>query len=354
MPSRKRHRQPKPEPLAVLDSPVWNIDTPDAIPRLVEEIFSEGRYRPLIVVSSANDTERPRVNVDDLLAAVTDHANIAVLAAGETTWAFTHGVPDHFRSYGGGVRLCWPYATREDALDRHPVYITRTEDESTRTIERIQRTLRGKGYLPEPDAPEHRTPWQDETVSTEQDKVERLLADLSAAHERISTLSTENADLRKTVHGLTDQVSDLQQRLHHTNIFSDPDTQLRHEIELAWLRTYAETDRERYPLATYTFGPDFLDSVANIEGVERDKIVATCVDVVTRRAWEVNGRQARQFRSSPAAGSPYLVRSTDEAAAWRCNIQTATASARRLMWWEVPDGTIELAVVAIHDDIEMR
>lgn len=354
MPSRKRHRQAKPDVLEVSDSPIWNIDTPEAIPRLVEEVFSESRYRPLIIVSSANDTQRPRINVDDLLSEIADNASIVVLAAGETTWAFTHAVPDHFRSYGGGVRLCWPYAARDDDVHRHPVYITRTEEDSDRSISKIQRTLRSKGYLPEPEAVEHRTPWQNGSETKDDDKVERLLAELATANDRVSTLSTENADLKKSVRGLTDQVHDLQRRLHHTSIFSNPDTQLRYEIERAWLLAYTETDRERYPLATYAFGPDFLDSVHTIEGVERDKVVATCVDVITRRAWEVNGRQARQFRSSPAAGSPYLVRTSDDAAAWRCNIQTATASARRLMWWEIPDGTIELAVVAIHDDVEMR
>lgn len=333
---------------------IWHIDNAAATQRLIDEIFDPSRYRPLLVVSEATDTKRPRLDLDALIAELGDSTYVATLACGAPTWAFTHNVPDRFRAYGGGTRLYWPYAARDDDPDRHPLFITRTEEDSTRSINRIARTLRDKGYLPDDITPPPPPPWAADTTTQDEDKVERLLADLETAHDRIHHLTQENNDLRRNVHGLQDRLALLDQRLHATNVYTDPDRQLRHEIEQAWLVTYAEPEREEHRLADYQFGADFIESVNTIEGVERNKIVATCVDVLTRRAWEVNGRQARQMRTTPSAGSPYLTRTEDGASAWRCNIQTGTASARRLMWWEVPDGTIELAVVALHDDTDMH
>lgn len=357
MPARKRNRQPKTDTLLVLDSPTWHIETPGAIPRLIDEIFDPTRYRPLLLVSESSDTRRPRIDVTALFHALGDNANIAVLAGGETTHAFSDAAPEHFRAYGGGIRLCWPYASKDDPHDRHPLFITRTEDDGPRTIDRIIRALTTKGFMPEPEnlpSAETTAPWTTSpgTPDSTETETERLRRERDAALAKARTLTAENNDLRRTVHSLTDTVEALHQRLCHTRIFSDPEKQLRHEIEYAWLLSRTEADREEHPLSPYAVGSNFLRSVEAIEGVERDKIIATCVDVLTRRAWQINGRSARQMRTSDASGSPSLVRQ-DGAAAWRCNIQTGTASARRLMWWELPDGTIELSAVALHDDVEM-
>ena len=68
---------------------------------------------------------------------------------------------------------------------------------------------------------------------------------------------------------------------------------------------------------------------------------------------EIPGREVHLFG---ARGSPALVRSRDGAKAWRCSLQDATASARRLHWWQIPGpdgGTVEFASVGTHDDYAM-
>lgn len=353
MPAQKRHRRNQQAPLPEPHARVWQISEVSAVPSLVDDVFDPTRYRPLIVISEANDTRRTRVNVESLTTRVGEDVNIAVLSAGAPSWAFSEATPDHFHAYGGGVRIYWPYATRDDD-DRHPLFITPTEADSVRTVAKIIGALQDRGYLPEPEAKVFTAPWAaaDEPEG-HNEKVDRLLSDLAAAQEKIAALSSENVDLKRAVHGLTDQAETLQQRLHHTRLFVDPDRQLRHEIEYAWLLTYPEPERDEHPLTSYTFGPDFLESVETLEGVERDKVVSACLDVLTRRAWDVHGRKARQFRETAAGGSPARTRA-DGSTAWRCNIQSGTAAARRLMWWEVPDASIELAVVATHDDMDIR
>ena len=38
----------------------------------------------------------------------------------------------------------------------------------------------------------------------------------------------------------------------------------------------------------------------------------------------------------------------------RCNLQAGTAAARRLHYWQLPDGGIELAKIVYHDDFSIR
>jgi hypothetical protein len=43
----------------------------------------------------------------------------------------------------------------------------------------------------------------------------------------------------------------------------------------------------------------------------------------------------------------------DGARAWRVSLQSNTPAARRLHYWVLPDGSIELAKVGVHDDMSI-
>lgn len=351
MPKRKRHRQGSSGSTLTIPSALWRIDEVSHTSALVDEIFSDSRYVPLIVISSASDTGRPRVDVDALVATVGEYANVAILTSGSVAYALSDLLSDELRVYGGATRLYWPNAISTDSTSIHPLFLTDTEDHSPATIQTIIRALIRAGYIDAPVSAPATVPWQPLAGKGYDDPTKVVRDALSAANCRIAELTGENATLRKQVHGLTDQVTALEERLHSRRAHTDPAEQLRHEIHLSWLHTYSEADRAEHPLAPYSFGEEFVDSVESITGIERDKIVTACVDVLIRRAWEINGRQARQMRATNESGSPIRVRVYDGATAWRCNLQTNTASARRLMWWEIPGGAIELAVVALHDNV---
>lgn len=185
-------------------------------------------------------------------------------------------------------------------------------------------------------------------------EVDRLTADLRDAQERAASASADAAGLRRQVRSLTDQMAALTQRFYGHNVFTDPEQQFRHEVWLSWLHTFGPEDRDRLALRTYTLGPDFLESVATLDGVEREKIVSTCVDVICTHVWDSNGRGAHQQRENGTGGAARPVIRSDGSAAWRCAVQQQTPSARRLMWWEMVDGSVELARVAVHDDFAMR
>ena len=67
----------------------------------------------------------------------------------------------------------------------------------------------------------------------------------------------------------------------------------------------------------------------------RDKIARACVRVLTR-----------QDRDAHRLGPER----EDGASAWRSYVEQKAASARRLHYWTLPGGAIELARVVLHDD----
>jgi len=133
--------------------------------------------------------------------------------------------------------------------------------------------------------------------------------------------------------------------------FTEPAEQFRHEVYDAWVRTVAAGEKATLPLGTYALGPRFLASLDEVEGVSRRKVAETAVHVVTGRAPAMPGLQLHQLRTSEGGGSPQRTRD-DGGKGWRVSLQVNTPSARRLHFWRLPDGSVELSRVVLHDDVE--
>ena len=161
------------------------------------------------------------------------------------------------------------------------------------------------------------------TVQVAKDERDSALARAERAEANVVTL-------RKKSKSLTAQNQELTDRMHGRSAWSDPDTQFRHEVFLDWLHEVPEEDRvDRYAPRQYTLGPDFLESVEKLDGIRRERIVTVVREVICQQVWTSNARRAHQLRINSTGNAPARVRD-DGATAWRCNLQTATASARRL------------------------
>jgi hypothetical protein len=125
------------------------------------------------------------------------------------------------------------------------------------------------------------------------------------------------------------------------------------EVRQAWERSTTPDDRLRYPWREPTLGPDFLSSLAAVEGVARDRVVRACAHVCSGRAPDVTGLELHPLRESAGGDAPQRIRE-DGAKAWRCSLQADTPAARRLHYWQLPDAGVELANVAYHDDLTIR
>lgn len=140
-----------------------------------------------------------------------------------------------------------------------------------------------------------------------------------------------------------------------TQLFTDPEEQLRYEITHFYLHSVPPTQREQYPLNSYSFLPIFLDDLEEqASAVSRQQMLAAIVDIVCDRVWDMNSRSARAKREGGGDDSrPQVVRSFDSALAWRANVSSGTPAARRIMWWQTPGKHVELARFATHDDFDI-
>ncbi len=149
---------------------------------------------------------------------------------------------------------------------------------------------------------------------------------------------------------LTRAEGELGRSLNDEALFSDPIRQLAFEVEQAWARRVPAEQKDELPLAPWSVGLGFFDSWAEVEGVARSKVVDVIVEVLTGRVYELAGLEAHQLRSGPGGDDPPRVRE-DGATCWRVSLQVKTPSARRLHYWLLNDGSIELSSVRLHDDM---
>ena len=106
-------------------------------------------------------------------------------------------------------------------------------------------------------------------------------------------------------------------------------------------------ERQLWPQRAWTVGPRFLASVDALEGISHAKVVDVLVEVITGRDKDMPGRELHQLLDG-RAGAPRVRH--DGALAWRCALQTNAAGARRLHYWTLPDKSIELDQIGVHDD----
>jgi hypothetical protein len=134
-------------------------------------------------------------------------------------------------------------------------------------------------------------------------------------------------------------------------LWPDEQTWLRHEVTSTWAARTQASEKREYPLPSYAIGPNFLPSMRQLGDQYTEKILRATVDVLTGRAADVPARDLHRLRTGPGGSDPYVVRG-DGAICWRVSIESNTASARRLHYWQLPGGRIELSSVGLHDDME--
>ncbi len=131
--------------------------------------------------------------------------------------------------------------------------------------------------------------------------------------------------------------------------FLDPTEQFRHEVYMEWVRRIPASQKSELALAPYSLGPEFLGSLAAVDGVERSKVAQVAVEVLTGLADRLDGREKHRLRTSASGGSPPVTRDGG-GCCWRVALQRGTPAARRLHVWQVDDA-FEFSRVVTHDDM---
>jgi hypothetical protein len=87
-----------------------------------------------------------------------------------------------------------------------------------------------------------------------------------------------------------------------------------------------------------------------LQGIGR----ADVVERIARLLLDAPNSYGHPLRVADAGNAPQQIRAADGAKAYRLYLQQGTPSARRLHYWQLADGHIELANVGVHDAISIR
>jgi hypothetical protein len=153
------------------------------------------------------------------------------------------------------------------------------------------------------------------------------------------------------------KVAELQRDLRQSRkltiplVFGDAEKQLRLELWLAYLTTVPESDREKYPWPPrFRIGLEFLESVDRLVrdgGITRERIVTVCAEVLCVLANDLPARAVKPWAQPPDGRAETRL---DGATAMRVRLQVGSHAARRLKYWRLLTGEIELDRVTVHDD----
>lgn len=207
--------------------------------------------------------------------------------------------------------------------------------------------------------------------------IDGLKAELAAAkreHEALGTQLRAGGDEREQLRYLLDQAERRANRAENdlkaarirlrkagsTRVapsyaegprFADREQGFRYLVLTQWAKRTLPSEQAERPLPEYVLGPEFLDSLDRLEGIKPEKVADVAFEIVTGLAPSVPSREVHRLRTGLGGDDPVRVRK-DGAAAWRASLQVNTPSARRIHYWVLPNGQVEFARVATHDDYD--
>ncbi|NBY15970.1 MAG: hypothetical protein EBQ72_06505 [Actinobacteria bacterium] len=122
----------------------------------------------------------------------------------------------------------------------------------------------------------------------------------------------------------------------------------RYLVLTKWALRVPLGEQHSKPLPDFDIGPNFIISLKELQGVSEEK-VADVVEILIGVASDLDSRDVHRLREGAGAlESP--VKRDDGAVCWRASLQVGTPSARRIHYWALPKGRIELSRVTLHDD----
>lgn len=101
-----------------------------------------------------------------------------------------------------------------------------------------------------------------------------------------SSLTKIRAKFRK-INSSKSQTQDLP-------IFFDPDQGFRHLVTAQWALRLPFNQQKETPLKEYILGPNFLESLDNLQGISREKVADVVVEIATGIANELAGREVHR------------------------------------------------------------
>ncbi len=135
--------------------------------------------------------------------------------------------------------------------------------------------------------------------------------------------------------------------------FTHVDEALRHELYLEWVQRIPANEKSVYPWNPgFVVGPKFAASFYTHGPALRGKALKALIQLLTGRAERMAAREVHPKRTGPGGEDPQSIRE-DGATCWRMSVESGVAAARRVHYWKLPDGRVELHELVSHDTYEL-
>lgn len=198
--------------------------------------------------------------------------------------------------------------------------------------------------------------------------VDQLRRDLAAARTMLGQVHRESRNWHELAERNASKVKETQAALRDArrestapagdsprsrrDRFTAADEWIRHELYLQWIERFDPVTRAEHPLpAAVALGPQFATSLEPLDDAQLLKALRCSLEAVTAFIRRLPAREVHALRSGDGANDRTVVRA-DGARCMRAYIEQNTPQARRLHYWALPGGEVELSRVVAHDDVE--
>ncbi|MBN9214142.1 MAG: hypothetical protein J0J04_04875 [Microbacterium sp.] len=297
---------------------------------------------PAVVVSRPSHLDDPYFPLSDLHAAVDHQADVYYVDAPnlfrEVLRQQSGGEPsDTFNVYGGAARV-FPAGQWQHAR----VFTARSTGEGEQRVRSIVAHLK--------ELSGHRGSLSYSTTTPAHDEVRR-----QGAAIRALDLAAENVRLTQQVASLEAEAARSKPAAPKSRampslpgpartarrLFSDAEQEIRFRVTTLWAESTTPQEKDDAPLPDFTVGDQFaasVDAIAAHNAALLDKIARAVLKLLL-------GNDRDGHKLGP-------VRPEDGGVAWRSYVEQFAPSARRLHYWRIPGGEIELSRVVLHDDYQ--
>ena len=198
--------------------------------------------------------------------------------------------------------------------------------------------------------------------------VEQLRRELAATRTMLGQVHRESQQWHEQVERANTRVKETQAALRDSrreatapvaesprsrrDRFDNAEDWIRHELYLQWIERFDPATRAEHPLpAAVILGPRFAASVEALSDAQLPKAIRCALEAVTGFIRRTSAREVHALRSGDGGGDRPVIRD-DGARCMRAYIEQNTPQARRLHYWVLPGGEVELSRVVAHDDVE--
>lgn len=328
------------------------IDDEGGVSGLAREVLDGERDYPVVCLTSRRGQLDPALDPEEVRDAVGENAFLCVVPTGSLTYRLKELLPPMLDVYEGAARIWWPGVSGASApadhplvQDRYGVYGSKSMADLARAFRRGPPARQGGGS-------------KDPRIGHLIEERDTAVARAKELAVRVAALEAEFAQVRQRAASAERALREERKRTQETPSERasgerpiEPEADLYLMIVSEWLKT-GPSERTEHPLAPFSLGSEFLDSLAAVREIPESRVAHICSRVEAGTAHEYDGLQVHPLRAGPGGSDPQRVRG-DGAEGWRCAIKRGAPSAPRLHYWVLPGGSVEFAKVVRHDDFSI-